>query len=167
FNSMQNVLFKETQRNTYLLVPFALASLVFGYLCVMQIGFDKPMGNHPASNPMLLLLFALSVIAVIFFNYQKLKLIVTPEEMQVSYGLLAGTQIIRISEIKSITIRKYDGLKEFGGWGVRYNASTSCFTVSGDDGIDIDMNDGRKFLIGTHQIIGVKRVLESLAVNKP
>jgi hypothetical protein len=160
------ILFKETQRNNYLLVPFALTSLVFAYLCVMQIGFDKPMGNHPASNPMLLLIFAISVIAVIFFNYQKLKLIITPDEIQVSYGLLAGTQVIRISDIKSITVRKYDGLKEFGGWGVRYNATTSCFTVSSDVGIDIEMTDNRKFLIGTHNVAGVKAVIEKLATSK-
>jgi hypothetical protein len=159
------ILFKETQRNNYLLVPFALTSLVFGFLCIMQVVFDKPMGNHPASNPMLLLIFAISVLVVAFFNHQKLKLVITPDEMQVSYGFLAGTQIIRIGDIKSITIRKYDGLKEFGGWGVRYNATTSCFTVAGNDGIDIEMNDGSKFLIGTHKVPGVKAVIEKLATR--
>jgi hypothetical protein len=130
----------------------------------LQIGLDKPIGNHPVSNPVLFLIFTVSIIAVIFFSYQKLKLLITEDEIKVSYGLLTGTQVIKVNEIKSIAIRKYNALTEFGGWGVRYNADASCFTVSGDDCIDIEMTDNRSFLIGTHKPAKVKQVIESLPI---
>ena len=159
---MQKILYKETQSNPILIVVFAVVSIFIGGLFLMQVITHRPIGNHPAPTWLLFVFFIGSVIATVFFGRQKLKLLITEDEIHISFGLLTRETTLRISDIKSIYIRKYDGLKEFLGWGIKYSSDTSCFTVSGDDGIQIDMNDGRRFLVGTHNVASVKPVIDNL-----
>ena len=52
------------------------------------------------------------------------------------------------------------------GWGVRYNDSESCFTVSGNDALEIELKSGTKFLIGTQkpeEITGIIATLPSFS----
>ncbi len=163
---MQKILFKETQGVAILIVVFAVVSIFIGGLCLGQILSHKPIGNHPAPTWLLLIFFTGSIIATIFFSRQKLRLLITEDEIHISFGLLTGETVLRISDIKNIYIRKYDALKEFWGWGIKYSSDTSCFTVSGNDGIQIEMKDNRKFLIGTQKVEAVKAAIESLHIQK-
>ncbi|MDB5114854.1 MAG: hypothetical protein JWQ79_346 [Mucilaginibacter sp.] len=160
---MKKVLFEETQSNTLLVIMAVVAALFFSILCMVQIGFNKPFGNHPAPDWVLILFAVASIAAAIFFNYQKLKLLITEDEIHVSFGLLTGKTLIRITDIKSISIRQYDAFDEFLGWGIRYNATTSCFTVSGNKAIEVEMTDNRKILIGTQKATIAKPIIEQLS----
>ena len=163
---MDKVLFKETQSNKILIIGAALFSVFFGVFTVLQVVLGKPVGNHPAPDWLLIALFAGSILSIIFFNKQKLILEITEKEISVSYGLLTSDTKIAVDDIKSIQVRKYDALKEFTGWGVRYNDSESCFTVSGNDALEIEIKSGTKFLIGTQkpeEIIGVIATLPSFS----
>lgn len=144
------VLFEETQKNAYLVGSMLLLSILFGVLGIIQMGFHRQLGNHPAPNSLLIVLFIASVLGLIFFNSQKLKLRITETEISVSYGLLTGETIFRKDNISKISIRKYHAFKEFKGWGVRYGDNNeSCFTVSGDDAMEIELASNEKILIGT------------------
>jgi hypothetical protein len=160
---MKKVLFEETQSNTLLVIMAVVAALFFSTLCMVQIGFNKPLGNHPAPDWILILFAVASIAAAIFFNYQKLNLLITEDEIHISFGLLTGKTVIRITDIKSISIRQYDAFDEFLGWGIRYNATTSCFTVSGNKAIEVEMTDNRKILIGTQKATIAKPIIEQLS----
>ena len=58
-------------------------------------------------------------------------------------------------DIARIYTRKYDPMEEFGGWGVKWGMSggrnNMCYTTRGDMGIQIELKDGRKILIGTQK----------------
>jgi hypothetical protein len=159
---MTKAIFEETQSNTIVIVVSIVVSLFIGGLCLAQIISHTPIGNHPAPTWLLLVFFIGSIIGAIFFSRQKLKLLITEDEIHISFGLLTGEIILRIGDIKSISIRKYDALKEFWGWGVKYSSDTNCFTVSGSDGIQINMKDNRKFLVGTQNVIAAKPVIDYL-----
>ncbi len=54
-------------------------------------------------------------------------------------------------EITRCEIRKYNPIKEYGGWGIRGFKSDRAYNVSGDMGIQLTYSDGNKLLIGTHR----------------
>jgi hypothetical protein len=159
---MENILFEETQKNILLVAVSVISSLFFGVLTVIQIGFHHKLGNHPAPDLLLFLFFICCTAGAVFFYFQKLKTTISETEIQVSFGLLTNKKTIRVTDIKSINVRKYDAMKEFWGWGIRYNGNTSCFTVSGDDAMEIILANDEKILIGTHKSEKMRVVADSL-----
>ena len=148
---MDKILFKEIQRNAILIVVASVFAVFFGILVIVQVIMGKPIGNHPAPNGLLIAFFVVCGLSIIFFSKQKLILVITEKQISISYGLLTSEIKINNADINSIKIRKYDALKEFLGWGVRYNENESCFTVSGDNALEIELVSGEKFLIGTQK----------------
>jgi len=160
---MDKVLFKETQSNKILIIVGVLFSVFFGVLTVLQVAQGKPVGNHAAPDWLLIAFFAGSVLSIGFFNKQKLILEITEKDISVSYRILTSDTKIAVDNIRSIQVRKYNGLKEFMGWGVRYNDSESCFTVSGNDALEIELKSGTKFLIGTQKPEEISAVIATLS----
>lgn len=52
-------------------------------------------------------------------------------------------------KISRYHIRKYHPLREYGGWGIRGGVDGMAYNVSGDRGLQLEMKDGKKILIGT------------------
>ena len=53
-------------------------------------------------------------------------------------------------DISRCYVRKYDPVKEYGGWGLRgIGERSKAYNVWGDQGIQITTKTGKKFLIGT------------------
>jgi len=53
--------------------------------------------------------------------------------------------------IKSVQARTYNPLLEYGGWGIRYGARGKAYTVSGNQGVELEFADGRTLLIGSRR----------------
>ena len=61
---------------------------------------------------------------------------------------------IKWNEVAVAYVRKYDAISEFGGWGLKggwlWKASKgTAINVSGDIGIQLELKNGKKLLIGT------------------
>lgn len=65
--------------------------------------------------------------------------------------------------IRASYVRKYSPVREYGGWGVRvgFNA-TKAYTMSGNIGLQLILQNGKKVLIGTNRPDHLKRVLMKL-----
>ena len=68
------------------------------------------------------------------------------------------------SEIEKVYVRKYKAISEYGGWGLKggffWNKSKgNAINVSGDIGIQLELKNGKKLLIGTNQEQQAKQVL--------
>jgi hypothetical protein len=60
-------------------------------------------------------------------------------------------------------VRKYSPIGEFGGWGLRgISKRKRAWNVSGNMGIQLEMQDGAKLLIGTNKPEEAKEVLKRL-----
>lgn len=60
------------------------------------------------------------------------------------------------NDIENAYIRTYDAISEYGGWGVRggalwYKAKSKAINISGNIGIQLELKDGKKLLIGTNK----------------
>ena len=162
---MDKIIFKEVQRVKPLLIIAILFALLFGIILFVQVILGKPVGNHPASNTLLVIFFTVGILGTIFSSRPKLVLIISENEIQVSYGIFAGDKSFALSDIKNLKVRKYDALKEFLGWGVRYNNNEKCFTVSGDDALELELKNGEKFLIGTQKTEEIMLAIAKLLPN--
>ncbi|GAB2976592.1 hypothetical protein GCM10027049_09340 [Mucilaginibacter puniceus] len=163
---MSKVLFEETQRNILLIIVPIPIAVAFGAMAAVQIISGKPIGNHPASNTALVIIFIVLVVMALVVGSQKLKTKITPDEIAYGIGIFSGETVTRFNDVKSISIRKYNPLKEFLGWGVRYNSTTDCFTMSGDDGLELTMTNNKKILIGTQKPNELQLVLETYFKDK-
>lgn len=67
-------------------------------------------------------------------------------------------------EIDKAYIRTYSPLKEYGGWGIRkgFGKIGRAFNISGNVGLQIELKDGKRILIGTRQTNEIKQTLLEL-----
>ena len=59
--------------------------------------------------------------------------------------------IIPFNKIKDYKIREYRPIIDYGGWGIRFNKCGKAYTVSGKIGLQIELSNGKKILIGTQK----------------
>lgn len=65
-------------------------------------------------------------------------------------------------EIKSATVRKYNPIREYGGWGYRISfTKRKALTTKGNKGVQLYFNDGNELLIGTQFPEKIKEALDS------
>jgi hypothetical protein len=74
-------------------------------------------------------------------------------------------KVIRWDQISECYIRLYSPVKEYGGWGIRTalkRKNGKAFNVSGRVGIQVELKDGSKILIGTNKGKEVEEALKSI-----
>jgi len=73
--------------------------------------------------------------------------------------------LIPLNEIKNYEIREYRPILEYGGWGIRFNSKGKAYTVSGTIGLQLELLNGEKILIGTEIPDALFKELDKL-INK-
>jgi len=62
-------------------------------------------------------------------------------------------------EIQEIKLIKYNSLREFGGWGIRYNFDSWLYNTGGRYGIKVKVGQ-KKFILGTYKPDEASKVIE-------
>jgi hypothetical protein len=63
--------------------------------------------------------------------------------------------------INACETRTYSPIGEYGGWGIRYGWNGKAYNVSGNQGIQLELNNGKRILIGTQQPLDFMSALHS------
>ena len=72
-------------------------------------------------------------------------------------------RIIYWDEISDFYIREFRPIREYGGHGIQRRLKTGrAFTVSGNKGLPLVLEDGKKILIGTNKTKELAMVIEKL-----
>lgn len=76
--------------------------------------------------------------------------IVTRRELTVRWGLV-GIRVLRLKtqEIAGLGIHEFAPLKDFGGYGIRFNREMTAYYLRGTRGVKITMTGSKKYLIGS------------------
>jgi hypothetical protein len=152
--------FIEKQRFTqwwlWLLNLGLLAIPIYGI--VKQIIYKIPFGTKPMSNLGLIVF----LIFMLLFNYffLTLKLKTTINEVGIKYSFFPfqlKEKTIKWEDVKSIYTRLYNPITEYGGWGLKHGA----VNVKGNVGIQLELKNGKKLLIGTQKKQEVETVLKT------
>jgi hypothetical protein len=91
------------------------------------------------------------VIGVAGLMYvMKLTVRVDAEGLHVRFFPLVKKDI-SLEEIARWEARTYRTLLEYGGWGIRYGWSGMAYNVSGNQGVQLELTNGKRLLIGSQR----------------
>lgn len=109
------------------------------------------------------------ILAILFvftlFNFFKLKTRI--DEKGVYYQYLPfhfSYRFLPWNTISKCYVRNYDAIFEYGGWGLKFSFRKSrgkSFTVKGDVGLQLELMNGKKILIGTQKKKEIQRSIET------
>ncbi len=106
-------------------------------LFLQQIVRDKPFGDNPLPDWGAILATALlGVVLPAFFLWFRMETTVLPDRVEIRMAPLSR-RIFRPSEITNATARTYRPMREFGGWGIRGWGANKAYNMSGDQGIQL------------------------------
>ena len=78
------------------------------------------------------------------------------------------TQHILWKNVLSAEVRKYNALREYGGWGIKgWTAQNRAYNVDGNIGLQLVLRNGKRVLIGTKQSEKLEALLYDLKIPKP
>jgi len=154
--------FKEKQKFTQWWIWLILIGLgaiaVYGF--IQQIVFGVEFGNKPMSN-VGIIIFTLFVFGFIYFNwYMTLITEITNGGIKMRFVPFVKKEI-QWSELKSAKIVDYG----FVGYGIRLGSKYgTVYNMNGKKGLAIELNNGKKFVIGTQKEMELKNVVGKMPV---
>ncbi|HOK66664.1 MAG TPA: hypothetical protein PK054_09305 [Anaerohalosphaeraceae bacterium] len=69
-------------------------------------------------------------------------------------------------EIERLYARTYSPISEYGGWGIRYGQAGTAYNIRGNQGIQLELKNGKRILIGTQQPQKFLEAVRSAAPGK-
>lgn len=94
------------------------------------------------------LLIVVGLLLVIPYGGQRT--LVTRDAVTVRWGLL-GLPVLRLqmSDIASAETHRFSPLRDFGGYGIRFNREMKAYYLRGGTGVVLTLHNGKKYLIGS------------------
>ena len=118
---------------------------------------------------MINLLVSIIIISIGFgfiWLFYRMKLITIINEDGINIIFAPFTNfIIPFNKIKRYQIRQYRPIIEYGGWGIRYSKYGKAYNVSGKIGLQIELSNGKRLLIGTQNPDTLLQTLNEI-INK-
>jgi hypothetical protein len=142
-------------------LALGLAALAW-WLFVRQVVLGREFGDNPAPDWAMWLLWAvIGVVLPLTFMFVRLVLEVTDEGVLVRFVPLTR-RLIRLEEIESLEVRTYNALAEYGGWGIKgWTGSKIAYNVSGNQGVDLTLRDGRRIMLGSQRADELAAAIEA------
>lgn len=148
-------IFKEKQRfaQLWLILLMAISALVPIGIILNQY-FKDPKSMSVLSLTSTILIILVATCLIFLFN-----LTTRIDEQGIYYKFFPfhlKQKKIPWSAISKAYVRQYDALSEYGGWGLKggrfwNKAKGTAINVSGDIGIQLELKNGKKLLIGTQK----------------
>jgi hypothetical protein len=156
--------FKEEQRFTQ---PLVWIILIISFFVVTGATLNGYLEEGSTMN-ITDLIIVMGTYALVMLSFFFFKLITRIDEKGIHYQFIpfhTKLKSILWSEIKSVYVRRYDAITEYGGWGIKgfFGKRGKAINVKGNIGIQLELKDSKKFLIGTQLESEAKRVLMTYA----
>ena len=148
--------------------------IVFVFL---KIGYDllivyreKPKFNIEASGSLIISSIILTLVTILIFS---LKLKTRIDENGITYQFSpfhVKAKNVPWESLNKCVVRKYSPILEYGGWGYRgimrskmfgVGKNGRAYNIKGNIGIQMELRDGTKILIGTQKINQAKEVIKN------
>ena len=121
------------------------------YAAYQRLIAGQSVGTQPAPDLMLALLwlaFGIAMPLLFFFGCMHTEVRADGIHLQ-GFPLPFCARHIDYSEIETYEPRQYRPLRDFSGWGVRFGRGGMAYTVSGSQGVQFVLKNGRRLLIGS------------------
>ena len=156
-------IFKEEQKftNSSLIILVGVSMLVPLGLIIKEYTQE----NATMDTPEFLLVVGLIVLSLLPLFIFRLDTRI--DEKGIHYRFFPIHRKLRTiawKDIKVMHVRKYDAISEYGGWGLKggfRRKKGKAINVSGNIGIQLELKNTKKILIGTKKETEAKKVLEN------
>ncbi|MHC4605892.1 MAG: DUF6141 family protein [Planctomycetota bacterium] len=149
----ERAVFREVQRfgRMWIWLLILAVALGAGWAFVQQIVLGEPFGDKPAPDWMLWILFAFFGIGLpLLFHILRLVVEVRDDSLYIRFHPF-GARTIPFSEIAKFEARTYRPILEYGGWGIRWSRAGRAYNVSGNRGVQLELEGGKRLLIGSQR----------------
>lgn len=159
--------FKEEQKFTQLWMHILL--IVSFSIPLIFVIRDWMRSDYEDDESKIALYVLLGSIVLVYALIFSLKLKSRIDENGIHFRFIPfhfKNRMINWEDIDKGYIRNYDAITEFGGWGIKgvalwRKSKGVAYNVKGDIGLQLELKNGKKILIGTQKQKEMKRVLET------
>ncbi len=145
--------FYEKQRFTQWWIYAVLGAIVLG----TALADYSEYGAFRWQQPGMWLAVALLALFWLF----RLETRITPAGIQYRFfPLHLQWKTILREKLRYAWVRQYKPLLEYGGWGIRFGVNGKAYNTRGNMGIQLELQNGNKILIGTQQPEKAKAALQ-------
>ena len=156
--------FRQTWIWVLILPISSFLIILFGYGMFKQLILGHPWGSRPLSDTALAIMGPLWILFGIGLAYlfYSMKLIteVRNDGLYIRFFPLTH-QKIPFEDIRRCEARTYSPIREFGGWGIRYGRKAKAYNVSGNQGVQLELSNGKRLLIGSGRPEELARAIEA------
>jgi len=164
--------FYERQRfsQSWSILILIVVNALFVYGCIIQLGMGKLWGNNPMDNTILIIVTAFLTLLTVSFFFIHLDTVVNKEGVYIKiFPFSWKYKFFTWDIISKSHVRKYNPILEYGGWGIkygrgirRYRINNVAYSVSGNRGLQLELTNGKRVLIGTRKPVELEEVLKKL-----
>jgi uncharacterized membrane protein (DUF485 family) len=146
------ILFRERQRlPTWALAPIIVLGVGLPlYIAFQQLWLGKPVGDKPMSNRGVAMLVPGIILPALALAGLNLDTRLYRDRLRVRLFPFADENF-SLSRIMRWEIRSYSAMKEFMGWGVRSGSGGMAYTMKGNHGLQLILDDGSRVLVGSQR----------------
>ncbi|MFN4083367.1 MAG: hypothetical protein ACK4K9_07010 [Bacteroidia bacterium] len=154
---METFLEKQRFNQSWLWIPFATTILIVGIITVTTQSADK----HWAERYLGLLIL---IPVALLLGLTTLETKINEEAIFIRFiPFINSWKAFKWEEIEKAYVRKYKPLTEYGGWGVKgFSRKNLAYNVSGDIGLQLELKNGKKVLIGSNKKQRLEEYLQYL-----
>ena len=158
-------IFLEEQRFAQLWLHILL--IVSFMIPLVMITIELLQANGESEEAQVSLFVLIGAFILIYGIILSMKLKFRIDEKGIYYRFIPfhfSDRFMAWDEISKAYVRKYNAIYEYGGWGLRmgfFRKKGSAINVSGNMGLQLELKNGKKLLIGTQKEAEVERVLKT------
>ena len=164
----EKVIFYEQQRfsQSWAILILVLVDVLFIFSMVRSWS-----DNNSTSNTILIITAALIMLLTAGFFFVRFDTVINNEGVYIKlFPFSLKYKCIPWDTVSKSYVRKYKPLWEYGGWGIRQRwqirgRRSIAYSVSGNKGLQLELTNGRRILIGTHKPLELEEVLRKLNKN--
>jgi len=151
--NQQEILYAESQHfdQWWIWGTVLIAPLVFCWLIFKQVIMGMDLGDNPLPDSVLLLLAVVLGGAPVGLIYAcRLDTVVTRNGLFIRFRPFHRRWVEFLhQDLLEVEAASYRGLRDYGGWGIRYGPKGKAYTVRGNQGVMVTQHDGRTIMIGS------------------
>jgi hypothetical protein len=124
--------------------------ILCGYSFVRQIVLGKPFGTNPSPDWAVWVVWVFCGVGLpLLILSVKLIVDVKPSGLAVRYFPMKS-RFFHFSEIREYRAVRFQPLRDFGGWGIRYSSKKGlAYLVGGNEGVELVLQSGKRVTIGS------------------
>jgi hypothetical protein len=160
-------LYREEQlfARTWFWIPVMIVVVVAWYFFFREL-FWSPEGTRSPAGVWIMFIAVGVLTPALFFT---MRLIVTVNRRELTIRMWPlYRRTVAVGDISAVEAVTYRPILEFGGWGVRYSMKRRAwgYTVSGKEGVQVELSNGKKILMGSEQNTRLAAAIEQARSTK-